>query len=297
MADTDSTEYQKPVYLGDDSPSDALNSYNTPDRLESPEVNQRPYADKKQAQSAYFDVPSLESLVGGHALYTSWEQAFMCPCLSVDSKSPNPTCPICHGRGFAYMPAVPNVAMVITNQSKGPYLGPLGMFESGTAFATVQRGFDISFRDRITIPELTVRQSYMFNLTDSMFSNGAYIPYDIKKFIYVTTISSDNNLIELHVDKDFKYDSATHKIYFINRDMVGKNISINMTVTLRYIVSNLIKETRYQYNKTKKETEKLFPRLLMKREDVFTNNIPIISNHDSASRYTTTETSDDGFSL
>ena len=58
--------------------------------------------------------------------------------------------------------------------------------------------------------------------------------------------------------------------------MIGSNVSMILKVALRYIVTNVIKDTRYQYNHDKKKTEKMPVLATLKRESILTNNIPLV---------------------
>lgn len=191
---------------------------------------------------------------------TEWEQHFPCPCINPNTNQPKSDCPICNGRGVAFRkPYVLQVAY--QKNEKGGYNGSYGNNELGTTIATPQmteNGIEngISFRDRLSIPGLTISQDYIFNVTSRRVTNGVFIPYKIVSFDYVVTIGNSGNLQELHEGIDFKYDKNLGKIY-PNEAHVGKQISLNITTELRYYVVDISKETRWA--QVKKDQDKEIP--------------------------------------
>src|SRR5690606_35925506 len=114
-----------------------------------------------------------------HMAYPSlWEKSFLCPCRNKDTRQPNQTCKLCHGRGIAYMTPRP-IDMIIVSQEKGLANTDLGLIDSGTALGTPQRGERIAFRDRITLPGALVSQSFIFDVTERRIKNGFYMVYDV----------------------------------------------------------------------------------------------------------------------
>lgn len=191
---------------------------------------------------------------------TQWEQHFPCPCINPDTNQPRPDCPICGGRGVAFRkPYVLQVAY--QKNDRGAYNGSYGDNQLGTTIATPQiteNGIEngISFRDRLSIPGLTLSQDYLFNVTSSRVKRGVFIPYKVTQFDYVVTIDDSGNLLELHEGVDFTYDQLSGKIY-PNGAHIGRQISMNITTELRYYVVDISKETRW--GQIKKQQDKEIP--------------------------------------
>lgn len=273
-------DVEKPTLNISDS-SDSLNSYSqtTDSSKTSNQLAVSPAEAAPFGSDVKFQLPGFQKFIDTHGLKTQWQQAFICPCISeqTGSMSPDPLCPICHGVGIGYLPPIDNVRIAFTDQARGANLTQIGLFEAGTAYGTVQMGYDVSHRDRIVIPEVYTRQNFMFNLTDYRQEKGMYIPYDVKSFSYVAALK-DGHMVELSINHDFTYNEKTHTVNVINTDYNGCGITLNLNVTLRYIVTSVLKEIRYQYGDSKdpkKTVDSLFRRVAVKREDVFQNNVPI----------------------
>lgn len=222
-----------------------------------------------------FHIAELDNTVKSHWVPEAmWEQSFICPCATSQSGSlsPDPLCPICHGKGIGYLPGIP-LGVSITHQSKNSVFNNYGMFEEAASKATIELGKEVSLRDRISISSLTTRQSYMFNVTEDRASNGIFIPYDVRNFIYIVSKKVNESMRNLVEQKDFVYDAETHKINIINTDLVGSNISFVADVVVRYIVTGLPHELRYQ------KGQKLWRQVSMQREDIFNVNVNIIDNN------------------
>lgn len=162
--------------------------------------------------------------------------------------------------------------MIIQSQEKGVVNGDLGLYDSGTAIGTTPNGSAITFRDRITVPEVHLGQSLLFDITRRRVDKGMWMSYQVSSIDYAVTDAG-----ELLVEgEDFTLDKEQN-LFLPKEHLIGKNVSINLDTVLRYIVIDLLKESRYQY--TNKGTElasfdNLPKKLLLKREDAFVNPIP-----------------------
>lgn len=228
-----------------------------------------------------FETKGMASFIENRGIDVLWERAWLCTCRNPMTLSPKSDCPICRGRGIAYQPAV-KVRMAIQSQEKGISNQDLGLLDTGTAIGTTELESKITFRDRITVPEVKIYQSFIFNVNKRRIKNGLFLSYDVNSIedIY----GKDGRL--LIEGTDFRMDYDTNTIY-PNESLIDTNISINMAVTLRYIVIDLLKESRYQYTTfAVKETqfESLPKKLLLKREDVFIDSEPFSLDIDTASR-------------
>ena len=200
-------------------------------------------------------------LIERNGIPTKWERAYPCPCFNVQSNQPDPSCPLCQGRGLIYRDPKYLQVMFQSNE-KGAYSGPYGLEDLGTTMATPQiteNGIEngISFRDRLTIGGLTIAQSYMFNVTASRCEHGQFIPFLVAKFNKVFSMNKKtglllelqrtSNLAEVTQEKDgadYYFDEVTNKIY-VSKKYLNRNITMNLTCPLRYYVVDIRKETRF----------------------------------------------------
>jgi len=232
--------------------------------------------------SSEFNKANIRSFLNTMGLKTQWEQSFVCPCVNPMTISPDPMCAICHGTGRAYLPAKKDVPIAIVGNNKGKRSTEYGTFDEGEARGTVQADYRVSAWDRITVPDAFVRQQYMFNATEQRVKDGMYIPYDVREIIFAVAMKPNDptSYREVNPVNDYKFDKESNKMY-ISNDLEGFNISLIINATLRYIVSNVLKELRYQYTKTNNAENPVFdelPRLVsLRREEAFVNNIPLIN--------------------
>jgi hypothetical protein len=190
-----------------------------------------------------------------------WEKSYLCPCRNRATQQPNQSCVRCHGRGIAFLP-VKQLNMVIQSQDKGIVNGDLGLMDSGTAIGTPDRSERIAFRDRVTVPNALVSQSFIFDVSQRRIDQGFYMVYDVHEIEFATALYK-----ELNEDTDYRFDSENN-LFFPNQSLLGQNVSINILTTLRYMVADLLKEHRY----TKDQQGNLISlpqKLLLKREDIF----------------------------
>lgn len=192
---------------------------------------------------------------------TLWEKSYLCPCRIKETRQPDPSCPICRGRGIAYLPPEP-LNVVIQSQEKGVYNGDLGILDSGTAIGTPQRQTKVSFRDRITVKPAKVSQSFIFSVTARHIKRGFYMVYDVNEIEMAITMEG-----EIEEGKDYTVDWENN-LFFPKPRLKDKNVSLNILTTLRYMVSDLLKENRYakQLDGTYEQSPQ---KLLLKREDIF----------------------------
>ena len=228
-----------------------------------------------------FDTPNIQSFVQTRGLKVLWERAWVCTCRNPMTLAPQPDCPICYGKGIAYLPATEEY-VIIQGQERSVSNVDVGLYDSGTAIGTTAMESQISFRDRITVPDVEIYQSFIFDVTEKRIENGMFLSYDAKRLDLVMGSSGR----ELKEGADYTFDEPNNTIYPKDH-LKGTNVSINMAVTLRYMVTDLLKESRYQYTKKNKEKpmfENMPRKLLLKREDIFINSEPFSLNINTAER-------------
>ena len=211
--------------------------------------------------SVYFDVPALDKHVSDMSLPTLWEKSYLCPCRDRKTRQPHQTCPRCHGRGIAFQEPR-KLDIIVQSTEKGITSSDLGLIDSGTAIGTPDRSIRVAFRDRITIPTVLVSQSYIFDANQRRIDKGFNMIYDVSSIDFVTT--EDGEIVE---GDDYEFD-FNKNLFIPKQHLLGKNISMNILTTLRYMVADLLKEHRYakQADGTYESTQQ---KLLLKREDIF----------------------------
>lgn len=223
------------------------------------------------ATTVEFDVPAIRKLVDDMGLKVLWEKSYLCTCRNPMTKAPDTSCPICMGRGIAYLPPI-EVKMAIQSQDRGVTNSDLGLYDSGTAIGTTLPESHITFRDRITVPDVQIDQSMLFDVTQKRIDKGMWLTYDVNSISLAVTDGGQ----EIYEVEDYILDKEKN-LLLPRQHMLGKNISLNIVTTLRYIVIDLLKESRYQYTDKGKDMERfqaLPKKLLIKREDAWVNPTP-----------------------
>jgi hypothetical protein len=230
-----------------------------------------------------FNSGNIRKLIEGRGIDCQWEKSWLCTCRNPRTLAPDSSCPICHGKGVAYLPAV-TLRVVIQSQEKGVTNGDLGLYDSGTAIATTQIDSSIGYRDRLSVPDVTLRQSVIFDVTQRRVDNGMYLTYDVKSLDLVMG-ANGQQLVE---GADYRFEQSTNKIY-VDAKHIGTIVSINMQTVLRYFVIDFLKESRYQYTEMNRGADNpLFEnypkKLLLKREDIFVNPEPFSLADDTTAK-------------
>ncbi|QXV86295.1 hypothetical protein [Staphylococcus phage SAPYZU_15] len=208
-----------------------------------------------------FDTKDMRRFVNDRGIKVLWERAYFCPCLNPDTGHPRVDCPRCHGKGIAYLPPKETI-MAIQSQEKGTNNIDIGILDTGTAIGTTQLEKRVSYRDRFTVPEVLMPQQLIYHVTKERIQKGIPLYYDVKEVTFIT--SNDGNVYE------DDYNIENNRL-FMDAKFENKTISLNILMVLRYVVSDILKESRYQYtkfNQPNTKFENLPQKLLLKREDV-----------------------------
>src|SRR5699024_2866465 len=211
--------------------------------------------------SAYLREDILDIHTHAFSLRVNWEKSYLCPCRNTTTRQPDSSCKQCHGRGIAYM-GKEEIILIIQSQEKGIMNADLGLLDTGTAIGTTERHDRVAFRDRIELPQSEIYQSIIFNCNKKRLNKGFYLIYNVKSIDHAFT--EDGRIYE---GEDYEFDRQNN-LLIPKEHLDGKNISINITTTLRYLVADLLKEHRYA-KEMNKELIKLPQKLLLKREDIF----------------------------
>lgn len=208
-----------------------------------------------------FNTTDMQRFMKDRSIKVLWERAYFCPCMNKDTGHPRMECPRCHGKGIAYLPAVETL-MAIQSQEKGTGNYDIGLIDTGTAIGTTLLETRVSYRDRFTVPEVIMPQSLIYYVDETRIKKGIPLYYDVKEVTFITT---QEGIIS---EEDYKVENNR---LFLDSKYTGYTVSLNIFMTLRYVVSDILKESRYQYtkfNQPKTKFENLPQKLLLKREDV-----------------------------
>lgn len=181
---------------------------------------------------------------------TIWEKAFQCPCINPKTHSPKPDCKVCHGQGIVFSNPY-KLKMLTQSDDKGVYNGHFGNQEIRSSIATPQiteNGIEngISARDRITIKDLFITQTYSFNVTPLRLAKGMFIPYKVATIDSAYTLDDEGNLKDITTGV-LSYDKNTSMLTVNDNSLAGHTISLVLSVEARYYVVDITKETRYAY--------------------------------------------------
>ena len=237
-----------------------------------------PIIDSRRLEYTY---DRLTKMVDDRGVNVLWEKSYFCTCRNKMTNAPDPSCKYCHGRGIAYLQPE-KTKLMIQKQKMDEQNSYYGLFSSGTAVATSYPNTLITFRDRITVPDVIISNSLLFDVNRYRVDNGFWMPYDVKSITLAVT-EGNQRLVE---DVDYSYVPGTNIIYPFE-NLIGKNVSLNVNSLLRYMVADLLKESRYQYTdyqkyKSDPEDEAIFDDLprkfLLQREEAWINHFPMVGD-------------------
>lgn len=225
-----------------------------------------------------FDIDEMQRFIIRRGAKVYWEKSYICTCRS-ESGYPLADCPICHGTGFSFLPPIETQVM-LQSMGRGIANTPEGLSMTGTALGTttLEESNRIGFRDRITFSDKLIPESIMIKVTPKHITHGIYLRYHVEEITsailgYPNPANLDVTTLKLDKDKDILYPT---------KDMVGKYLSLNVRVYLRFYVVDYLREGRYQYandprTTTASEQFKDLPALmLLRREDMY---VPAILNN------------------
>lgn len=246
------------------------------------EFNKAP--EKKTAGARLeFDSGNIRTFVDGRGIKAQWESSWLCTCRNTKTLAPDVNCPICGGKGIAFLPAE-EIKIIVQSQEKGVINGDLGLYDSGTAIGTTTIGSGVGFRDRITLPDVLLRQSLIFNIDQKRLERGMKLTYDVKQIL----LAKGSNGRDLTEGVDFTVDYINN-MFYPKETLLGQIVSLNMLTVLRYYVIDFLKENRYQYTEKNRGKENAiyesYPKkLLLKREDIFVTTEAFTTGTDIAER-------------
>lgn len=217
---------------------------------------------------------ALQQFVIDRGAPFEWEPSYLCTCRS-ETGSAKIDCPICGGTGIAYLPKI-DVTAMIQSMAAGSKSTQTGIVNPGTSLLTTSEEDHISFRDRVTFNDRTIPVSVMFKIDRNSLVHGIRLRYLVKEITHAVYGYPNVSVVEpslLNVDFD-------KGILMPTDDMLGSYLSLNMQVSLRFYVVDIIHDGRYQYEKDpRKQSSSItnLPRqLVVTREDMYIP--PVIEN-------------------
>lgn len=194
-------------------------------------------------------IDNLVNLIDRTAVNCYWEQSLPCPCINPQTNQPRMNCPHCLGKGVIFRkPRL--IAIALQSNEKKPYSGSMGEVTLGTTIGTPQPTENrieegISFRDRISPVGITLNQTYVVNITQDRFDKGVIIPYNVDKFNTMLYEDDLGQLQYLEIGGSLSYDSKTSVLKVNDPKLLNKNITMSMSVAIRYYVVDIEKEVRF----------------------------------------------------
>lgn len=220
-----------------------------------------------------FNTNNLRKFVDDRSIEFIWQRGYICPCVNRHSGAPNPVCPRCYGNGVAFLQPKKSNG-IIQSQEKGIRNTEFGLIDTGTAQLTTKFETRMNYRDRITIPNVLVPESMVFYIDERRVKHGINLVYDVKEIELITTFDRE-------LSKD-EYTIKDNKL-FVDEKFLNQTVSLLVYMTLRYMVIDQTKESRYQYtefNQPKTKFENLPQLVLLKRENIVVNPEPLMFDGD-----------------
>lgn len=193
-------------------------------------------------------VQNLTNLLLRTSINSIWEQSLPCPCINPETNQPRIDCKHCFGKGIIFRkPRV--IAIAFQSNEKDTYSGAMGERDMGVTIGTpvptenrIEDG--ISFRDRITPIGLTLTQTYIVNISEKRFKQGVVIPYNVVTFNTIMYEDDNRELQTIDIGGDVVYHHEDSRLLINNKKLIGKSLTMSLSVALRYYVVDIAKESR-----------------------------------------------------
>lgn len=223
-----------------------------------------------------FTIENVDKFIIDHGMAVTIERSYLCTCRNPDTGQPDPDCPICFGQGFAFIEPVAT-QMLLQAMDKDPHNVEVGMVNQGTAIGTTTKEDKIAVRDRVSSPQTSLPQSLMMLITKQDVAHGVSFRYQVKSIDLAIMDGKALTISSLNVD----YEKS---IFYPTEAMIGKHISFNVLVVMRYYVIDILREGRYQFENDARQQlinqhfTSLPTKTLLRREDMF---IPKVLTNDN----------------
>ena len=190
-----------------------------------------------------------------------WEKSMLCSCIDEFSGQPDFNCPACKGKSFVYFDPVETRAVVSGLGGDNQNI-PIGLIDVGTAYLTTQSTDLVSFRDRITFPDMTTAYSQVLKYE----GEPVEMKYTAKELLSVKVLGAEIP------PESYKLSEDGTKIEFLDGVLgYGEKFSVLLRINPVYIVIDMphdLRGTFVVFGKPAEEWVTLPKQLIIKREDL-----------------------------
>ena len=236
-----------------------------------------------------FTIKNIDQFVRSHGASVLWESAILSPDRTEDGQ-PRQTSK--DGTGLIYMKPKQTYALLQAMDRKSMN-SLVGMTTVGTALLTTKRSDKIAVRDRITFDDQSIPEKLLLKVSPKDVTSGISLRYKVKSVEDALLPKEDGTFDYVNPESlNIDYNKS---IYYPDKSLIGKYVSLNIIAQLRFYVVNIIREGRFQYegdvNQIKENRDMTeLPRLLaIRREDMY---IPDILGEDQDNVSVTGEETD-----
>lgn len=213
------------------------------------------------SQNVHSQIERTNDFIRDKGVPVNWEKAILCPCSQKPGYN-DPTCPICGGRGIAYLTAISTIVMFTHLEGVPNFMEP-GLWMFGLGNISTPYEIKMSNRDRITLV------NYPTFYIELIPKKGPVVRtrFDMIDIEYLCYRKDKRELMFLNEESDF-----THSTSYINfvSDVPDVELSIRYRYYLKYIVMTLLHEARGI--KDGDDILQLPNQYLVRREDMVTGS-------------------------
>lgn len=185
-----------------------------------------------------------DDLINDRGHNAIWEQAAVCSCVSRDTGQPDFTCPICHGKGYRYLPGK-RIFVVVTSMSGKIELNTLETREPGVAYVTPKANILMGYMDRLRFPDFSCKFSEVLKWDEGRDGRGVS-PRTYRNIRDVVSLTDAEHEYEKGIDYHISADQ--YHLVWDDQSSIDKLDSRNMSVlyltTPSYLVVDLLHELR-----------------------------------------------------
>lgn len=226
-----------------------------------------------------FTTSRVDEFMRSHGANILWETAIFSPDRASTGQPRQGG--IDGGTGIIYKEPVETWAL-IQAMTRNVQNTMIGLNTAGTALLTTKRQDRMAPRDRITFKDQSIPEKLLIKISPQDITHGVNLRYNVKSVEDVLMPMDDGSFDFVSPDSlNIDYDK---NIYWPDKSLVGKYVSMNIMAELRFYVVDISREARYQYENDVDQADENRdmtnqPRLMVvRREDMY---IPdVISNQD-----------------
>lgn len=207
------------------------------------------YNPHSTAGNTFWNKNEFDGAINDRGYDCTTEKAIRCPCISVVTGSPLPSCQNCGGTGWVYIKAKQGVKIVLQGMAYNDKYFNWTQANTATARATLWDIEKLVYMDKITIENATT--DYSQNTTLQEYDNKifAFTTYPIEEVGGVYAFIAPNEKLKvLEEGLHYTFEKGKNILFFTEKvlNLPNKNISIRYKHKPQYVIIDILRDVIQQ---------------------------------------------------